>query len=62
MWVVLKYKNNELNFLKKDLKDYNCIFTTKKNFNILKYSQINSFVKKKKITHIIHIAGLSRPM
>ena len=49
-------------FLKKDMKNINCLFPTKKTFNILDYTNMNNYLTKKKITHIIHIAGLSRPM
>ena len=49
-------------FLKKDLKKFNAIFTTKKNFNLLNFKQMEKFVKNKKIKHLIHVAGLSRPM
>ena len=49
-------------FLKKDLKKFNAIFTTKKNFNLLNFKQMEKFVKNKKIKYLIHVAGLSRPM
>ena len=49
-------------FLKEDLKNYKVYFTTKKNFNILKFKNMEKFIKSKKIDYIIHIAGLSRPM
>ena len=49
-------------FLKKDLRDYETYFTTKKNFNILNLKSMEKFIKSKRISHIIHIAGLSRPM
>ena len=37
-------------------------FVNKKNFNILNLNLLNKFLHKNKITHLIHIAGLSRPM
>ena len=49
-------------FLKKELKDYKTFFPKKNQFNILKFNQMIRFVKHKKISHLIHIAGLSRPM
>jgi len=49
-------------FLKKDLKNFDTIFTSKKKFNILKFNQMQNFIKNKKIKYLIHIAGLSRPM
>ncbi len=49
-------------FLKNDLKNYSVYFTNKKNFNILDYRKMKSFVKNKKIDYLVHIAGLSRPM
>ena len=49
-------------FLKKDLKKFNAIFTTKKNFNLLNFKQMEKFAKNKKIKYLIHVAGLSRPM
>ena len=49
-------------FLKKNLEKYYCLFPSKKVFNILDYRKMDIFLKKKKITHLIHIAGLSRPM
>ena len=38
------------------------IFVNKKQFNILNFNIINKFLIKNKITHLIHVAGLSRPM
>ena len=38
------------------------IFVNKKEFNILNFKNINKFLIKNKITHLVHIAGLSRPM
>ena len=49
-------------FLKKDLKKFNAVFTTKKNFNLLNFKQMEKFAKNKKIKYLIHVAGLSRPM
>lgn len=49
-------------FLFEDLRNYKTIFTDKKNFNILKFSKMEKFIKNKKIDYLIHIAGLSRPM
>ena len=40
----------------------NTVFVDKKEFNILNFNFINRYLKKKKYTHLIHIAGLSRPM
>ena len=48
--------------LKKTFNGKNIFYPSKKVLNILKYENILSFVKKNRITHIIHIAGLSRPM
>ena len=49
-------------YLKNELpeRSFNC--PKKKIFNILKLRQMCNYVKKKKFTHLIHIAGLSRPM
>ena len=49
-------------YLKNDLSDFNTIFTDKKKFNILNSKQIEKFLKGKRFSHLIHIAGLSRPM
>ncbi len=49
-------------FLKEDFRDFNIKFPSKSSFDILNYNQINNYIKKNKITHLIHIAGLSRPM
>tara|TARA_B100000965_G_scaffold400010_1_gene421132 strand:+ start:2813 stop:3544 length:732 start_codon:yes stop_codon:yes gene_type:complete len=49
-------------YLKIEIKKFNTVYPSKKEFNILKYEQIDKFIAKKKITHLIHIAGLSRPM
>ncbi len=40
----------------------NLIFTSKKEFNILNFKQMEKFLYNKKINFLIHIAGLSRPM
>ena len=50
------------NYLKNDLDGFNTYFTTKKNFNILNFKQMQKFLKNKNIHYILHIAGLSRPM
>jgi len=50
------------NYLKNDLDGFNTYFTTKKNFNILNFNQMQKFLKNKNIHYILHIAGLSRPM
>ena len=50
------------NYLKKELNGDNIYYTSSKEFNILNLKQMNKFVKKRKITHLIHLAGLSRPM
>ena len=61
--ILITGKNSRFcRFLKKDLENYDAIFTSKKNFNILNFSQIENFIKNKKIKYLIHIAGLSRPM
>ena len=61
--IIITGKNSRFcKFLKEDLKNFNTIFTSKKNFNILNFSQMEKFVKNKKIRYLIHIAGLSRPM
>ena len=61
--ILITGKNSRFcKFLKEDLKNFNTIFTSKKNFNILNFSQMQNFVKKKKFSYLIHIAGLSRPM
>jgi dTDP-4-dehydrorhamnose reductase len=49
-------------FLKFELNMHKIEFPNKKFFNLLNLNQMNRYVKKKKITHLIHIAGLSRPM
>jgi len=48
--------------LKKIFCGKNIYYPPKKELNILNYKNICKFIKNKKITHIIHIAGLSRPM
>ena len=49
-------------YLKKEFKNYNAIFPSKKRFDITNFSKIKKFIKNKKINVIIHIAALSRPM
>jgi len=49
-------------FLKKELSNFEVFYPEKKKFNLLNFKQISRYIKKKKITHLIHIAGLSRPM
>jgi dTDP-4-dehydrorhamnose reductase len=49
-------------FLKYELNMYKIRFPNKKSFNLLNFNQMNKYVKKKKFTHLIHVAGLSRPM
>lgn len=49
-------------YLKKELQKYNTYYPNKKIFNILNFKQINNYLRSKKVTHLIHIAGLSRPM
>ena len=40
----------------------NFIFPNKRRLNILKYSNIENYLKKQKPKIIIHLAGLSRPL
>jgi len=49
-------------FLKKDLMTYNAIFVRKNKFNITDLKQMDRYLDKENFTHLIHIAGLSRPM
>ena len=49
-------------FLKKDLITFSATFTKKKQFNITNEKQMERFLRNKNFTHLIHIAGLSRPM
>ena len=44
------------------MKKKETLFVDKKDFNILNFKNVEKFLKKNKITHLIHIAGLSRPM
>ena len=37
-------------------------FPTKKQFNVLKISNMKKYLKNKKPKYLIHAAGLSRPM
>jgi dTDP-4-dehydrorhamnose reductase len=55
-------KSRFFKFLKNELFKYKIDFPNKKDFNILNFIQMNNYIKKKKFTHLIHIAGLSRPM
>ncbi len=48
--------------LKKNNKNLNLIFKSKKDLNILKLSSIERCIKKIKPKVILHTAGLSRPM
>ena len=48
--------------LKKIKSEYNFIFRTKKQLNILSYSSIKNNLKKFKPNSVLHLAGLSRPM
>ena len=48
--ILITGKNSRFcKFLKEDLKNFNTIFTSKKNFNILNFSQMENFIKKKKL-------------
>lgn len=49
-------------YLKEELHSFHVIYPVKKKFDLLNFKQINNYVKNKKITHLIHVAGLSRPM
>ena len=49
-------------FLKNKLPNYKTYFTTKKNFNLLNFKQMENYVKRNKIDYLLHVAGLSRPM
>ena len=49
-------------YLKNELNNFKTFFVSKKQFDILNFKQMDSYVKNKKITHLLHIAGLSRPM
>ena len=61
--ILITGKNSRFcKFLKEDLKDFKTIFTSKKEFDILNFSQMDKFLRDKKIKYLIHIAGLSRPM
>jgi dTDP-4-dehydrorhamnose reductase len=61
--ILVTGKNSRFcSFLKKDLKKFKTYFTSKNNFNLLNFNQMKKFIKNKKITHLIHVAGLSRPM
>jgi len=55
-------KSRFFKFLKNELNKYKIEFPQKKDFNILNIDQINKYINKKKFSHLIHIAGLSRPM
>lgn len=61
--ILVTGKNSRfVRFLKPELTKYKTIYPSKKIFNILNFSQMEKYLKKNKITHLIHIAGLSRPM
>ncbi|MDB4339852.1 sugar nucleotide-binding protein [Pelagibacteraceae bacterium] len=47
---------------KKIKNNFTVFYPNKKQLNILKFSSIISFIKKKKPNYLIHCAGLSRPM
>ena len=49
-------------YLKNELESYQIDYPNKKKFDILKFNRMNNYVNKKNFTHLIHIAGLSRPM
>jgi dTDP-4-dehydrorhamnose reductase len=49
-------------FLKKDLRSFDTEYPNKKIFNITNFNQMDKHVRLKGFTHLIHIAGLSRPM
>jgi dTDP-4-dehydrorhamnose reductase len=48
--------------LKNFKQKHKILFPTKKELNILNLKSIRSYLKKKKINYLIHLAGLSRPM
>ena len=48
--------------LKNFKQKHKILFPTKKELNILNLKNIRSYLKKKKINYLIHLAGLSRPM
>jgi dTDP-4-dehydrorhamnose reductase len=49
-------------YLKNELESYQIDYPNKKKFDVLKFNRMNNYVNKKNFTHLIHIAGLSRPM
>lgn len=55
-------KSRFFKFLKNELNNYIIKFPDKKNFNLLDFNQMSKYVMNEKFTHLIHIAGLSRPM
>ena len=50
------------NELKKIKSEYNFIFRTRKQLDILSYSSIKNNLKKFRPNSVLHLAGLSRPM
>jgi dTDP-4-dehydrorhamnose reductase len=55
-------KSRFFKFLKNELNNFKIKFPDKKYFNLLDFNQMNKYVANEKFTHLIHIAGLSRPM
>ena len=56
--ILITGKNSRFcKFLKEDLEDFKTIFTSKKEFDILNFSQMDKFLRDKKIKYLIHIAG-----
>ena len=48
--ILITGKNSRFcKFLKNDLKNFDAIFTTKKDFNYLNFNQMENFIKKKHI-------------
>ena len=49
-------------YLKNIKTNFKVLFPSKKIFNILNIKQMIEYLKKNKVTTVIHLAGLSRPM
>lgn len=60
--IVVTGSDSRFGKILQSLRGRNFIFRTKKQLNILSIKSINKNLKKYKPTHILHLAGLSRPM
>ena len=60
--IIITGSNSRFGKILKSYSNKNFIFKDKKQLNILSTKSITRNLRKHKPTHILHLAGLSRPM